>query len=52
MSDLASYVEKRKARDPEFAENYESGYLGFKIGVLLREARIEAGFTQEDVAKS
>ena len=51
MSDLASYVEKRKARDPEFAENYESGYLEFKIGVLLREARKEAGFTQEAVAK-
>ena len=51
MSDLKKYVEKRKARDPEFAENYESGYLEFKIGVLLREARKEAGLTQEDVAK-
>ncbi len=51
MSDLANYVEKRKARDPEFARNYESGYLGFKIGVELREARKEAGFTQEEVAK-
>jgi len=28
MSDLKQYVEKRKARDPEFAENYETGYLG------------------------
>ena len=26
MSDLKRYVEKRKARDPEFAENYEAGY--------------------------
>lgn len=26
MSDLKKYVEKRKARDPEFAENYETGY--------------------------
>ena len=51
MSDLASYVEKRKARDPVFAGNYESGYLEFKIGVLLREARKEAGFTQEEVAR-
>lgn len=50
MSDLKKYVEKRKARDPEFAENYETGYLEFKIGVLLRQAREEAGLTQEEVA--
>ena len=51
MSDLKRYVEKRKARDPEFAENYEAGYLEFKIGVLLRQARVEAGLTQEQVAQ-
>ncbi len=51
MSDLRQYVEKRKDRDPEFAENYETGYLEFKIGVLLRQAREEAGLTQEEVAE-
>ena len=51
MSDLKQYIEKRKAKDPEFAENYETGYLEFKIGVLLRQAREEAGLTQEDVAQ-
>lgn len=51
MSDLKQYVEKRKARDPEFAESYEAGYLEFKIGVLLRQAREEAGLTQEEVAQ-
>ncbi len=51
MSDLKRYVEKRKARDAEFAENYETGYLEFKIGVLLRKAREEAGLTQEKVAR-
>ena len=51
MSDLKQYVEKRKARDLEFAENYDAGYLEFKIGVLLRQAREEAGLTQEDVAQ-
>ena len=50
MSDLKRYVEKRKTRDPEFAENYEKGYLEFKLGVLLRQAREEAGLTQEDMA--
>ena len=48
MSDLKQYVEKRKARDPEFAESYEAGYLEFKIGVLLRQAREKAGLTQEE----
>ncbi len=33
MSDRKKYVEKRKARDPEFVENCETGYLEFKIGV-------------------
>ena len=51
VSDLKQYVEKRKARDAEFAENYETGYLEFKIGVLLRQAREEAGLTQEEVAQ-
>ncbi|MCY3741831.1 MAG: helix-turn-helix transcriptional regulator [Candidatus Poribacteria bacterium] len=51
MSDLNQYVQKRKARDPEFTENYETGYLEFKIGVLLRQAREEAGLTQEEVAQ-
>lgn len=47
MSDLKRYVEKRKTRDPEFAENYEKGYLEFKLGVLLRQAREEAGLTHK-----
>ena len=51
MSDLKQYVEKRKDRDPEFSENYETGYLEFKIGVFLRQAREEAGLTQEEVAQ-
>ena len=31
MSDLKKYVEKCKARDPEFAENYEAGYLELSV---------------------
>ena len=50
MSDLERYIEKRKARDPEFAKEYESGYEAFRIGVLLRQAREEARLTQEDLA--
>ena len=51
MSDLKQYVEKRKAADAEFAQDYETGYFEFKIGVLLRQAREEAGLTQEEVAE-
>lgn len=51
MSDLQKYVQKRKERDPEFAENYEVGFADFRIGVILRQAREAAGLTQEEVAK-
>ncbi len=51
MSDLQKYIEKRKARDPEFARNYEFGYQQFKIGAMLKLAREEAGLTQEELAK-
>ncbi len=51
MDDLDKYVEKRKKQSPEFARNYDRDYEQFKIGVLLKQARLEAGFTQEQVAR-
>lgn len=51
MSDLNDYIERRKETDPEFAEGYEKGYERFKIGAALRQAREEAGKTQEEVAE-
>ena len=51
MSDLTKYTRSRAARDPEFAEGLEAGYEDFKIGALLRQAREQAGLTQEDVAE-
>ena len=51
MSDLQKYIAKRKAQDPDFAENFDSGYEEFKIGVMLKMAREEAGFTQEELAE-
>ncbi len=50
MSDLTRYTKERAARDPEFADDLESGYEEFKVGVLLRQAREEAGLTQEELA--
>ena len=50
MSDLQKYIKGRKSRDPEFAKNFNSGYEQFKIGVMLKQARLEAGITQEELA--
>ncbi|MDM8525829.1 helix-turn-helix transcriptional regulator [Desulfococcaceae bacterium HSG8] len=50
MSDLRKYISKRKARDPEFAKDYDTGYQEFKIGIMLKMAREEAGLTQEQLA--
>ncbi len=50
MSDLQKYLTKRKNTDAELAENYDEGYQAFKFGVLLKEARKDAGLTQLDLA--
>lgn len=51
MSDLQAYIAERKKNDVEFAEGYEEGYLHFKIGALLKQAREDAGMTQDEVAR-
>ncbi|MBC2694367.1 MAG: helix-turn-helix domain-containing protein [Desulfobacteraceae bacterium] len=51
MDDLDKYIEARKKQSPQFAKDFDKGYEQFKIGILLKQARIEAGFTQEQVAK-
>ena len=51
MSDLKKYVNKRKAKDKSFAENYDPGYEDFKLGIMLRQARESAGLTQEELAR-
>jgi len=50
MSDLDRYIKSRKKTDPEFARGFDEGYRDFKIGVILRQAREEAGLTQEELA--
>jgi HTH-type transcriptional regulator / antitoxin HipB len=51
MDDLDRFVEKRKREDPEFAEGFDEGYENFKIGVLFKTSREQAGLTQEQVAR-
>jgi HTH-type transcriptional regulator / antitoxin HipB len=50
MSDLQKYISKRKKNDPEFAEDFDKGYENFKIGAVLRQARLDKGITQEELA--
>lgn len=51
MDDLERYIEKRKKSAPDFAAAFEAGYENFRIGVILRHAREEAGLTQEQLAE-
>ena len=51
MSDLETYIEGRKHRDHELEEGFEHGYREFKIGVLLKQAREQAGLSQEELAR-
>ena len=52
MSDLKKYIAKRKASSPEFAEGFDEGYENFRIGILLKQARLEAGLTQDEIASA
>ncbi len=51
MDDLDKFIEEQKKIDPEFKKGFEEGFRAFKIGVLLRQARLEAGLTQDQIAK-
>jgi ribosome-binding protein aMBF1 (putative translation factor) len=51
MGDLEKYIEHRKKRLAEFSDGFEIGYEQFKIGIILRAAREEAGLTQDDLAE-
>jgi DNA-binding XRE family transcriptional regulator len=51
MSDLNNYIQERKARDKEFADEFEEGYYYFKLGVILKQAREKAGITQDELAQ-
>ncbi len=50
MSELHEYIKNRKIRDKAFASGFDSGYEQFKIGAVLKQAREEAGLTQEELA--
>jgi DNA-binding XRE family transcriptional regulator len=51
MDDLDLYIERRKSKSKSFARNFDRGYHRFKIGAMLKMAREQSGFTQDDVAR-
>jgi len=51
MSDLQKYKQNRMKQDPEFWAGYEERLETFKLGTLLKQARLDAGLTQAQIAK-
>ena len=51
MSDLQKYKAKRIQKNPDFWNDYDKRFETFKLGILLKQARIEAGMTQAQIAK-
>jgi len=49
MDDPDKFIEKRKLKTPSFAKGFDQGYKQFKIGAILKQARLDAGLTQEQV---
>ncbi len=51
MSDFQKYKQQRMQKDPDFWNEYDKRFETFKLGVLLKQARIDAGMTQEQIAR-
>jgi len=51
MSDLKKFIDDSKQQHPVEFSNFDKEYETFKLGVLLKQARSEAGLTQDEVAK-
>ena len=50
-NDVENYIARRKRGDKAFAKDFDAGYAEFKIGLMLREAREQAGVSQEKLAR-
>jgi HTH-type transcriptional regulator / antitoxin HipB len=51
MTDLQDFIKHCKDNHPSEFANFDEEYGAFKVGVMLKQARSEAGLTQEQVAK-
>lgn len=52
MSDFQKYKAKRMENNSEFWKDYEENFETFQIGILLKQARTDAGLTQEQIASA
>ena len=50
MSDFQKYKKIRAKRDPKFWSGYDERLETFKLGLMLKQARLESGLTQEQIA--
>ncbi|NTW84427.1 MAG: helix-turn-helix transcriptional regulator [Chlorobiaceae bacterium] len=48
--ELQAFIDEQKALHHNFADGYDEGYRNFRIGVLLKQARLNAGMSQVEVA--
>jgi len=48
MSDLEKYIRKREKKNPNFRRELEEERRNLRIGMLIKELRLEKGMTQED----
>ena len=51
MDDLDQYHQERIQKNPTFWQGEDQRYEEFKLGTLLKEARQQAGLSQEEIAK-
>lgn len=49
--ELQAFIDEQKALSPGFAEGYDEGYRNFRIGVMLKQARLNVGMSQVEVAQ-
>jgi DNA-binding XRE family transcriptional regulator len=49
--ELQAFIDEQKATRPGFAEGYDKGCRNFRIGVMLKQARLNTGMSQVEVAE-
>jgi DNA-binding XRE family transcriptional regulator len=52
LKNLSEFIDDNFGKSgSERRDKFEKGYTDFKMGLLIQEARLQRGFTQEQVAK-
>ena len=51
MSDLEKYIQKREKNNPNFRKELEAERRNLRIGLRIKELRLEKGITQDQLAR-